>query len=171
MIILISGATHVGKTNLAQKLMEKYHYPYTSIDHIKMGLKRTGMINDIDGDELTEVIWPIIREIIKTIIENEQDAIIEGCYIPQNWKESFDEDYLKNIKCVYLIMSQKYIEKHFDSIRKYASIIEDRGDDEDCTIDRIKDENRIYLERCKKYNCEYILIDDKYNVESYQSGI
>ena len=36
MIILITGASHTGKTALAQKLLEKYKYPYLSIDHLKM---------------------------------------------------------------------------------------------------------------------------------------
>lgn len=31
MIILITGASHTGKTALAQKLLEKYKYPYLSI--------------------------------------------------------------------------------------------------------------------------------------------
>jgi len=42
MIILITGASHTGKTLLAQKLLEKYKYPYLSIDHLKMGLIRSG---------------------------------------------------------------------------------------------------------------------------------
>ena len=42
MIILIAGDTHTGKTILAQKLLEKYKYPYLSIDHLKMGLIRSG---------------------------------------------------------------------------------------------------------------------------------
>ena len=42
MIILITGASHTGKTVLAQKLLEKYKYPYLSIDHLKMGLIRSG---------------------------------------------------------------------------------------------------------------------------------
>ena len=41
MIVLITGASHTGKTTLAQKLLEKYKYPYLSIDHLKMGLIRT----------------------------------------------------------------------------------------------------------------------------------
>ena len=41
MIILIAGASHTGKTALAQKLLEKYQYPYLSIDHLKMGLIRS----------------------------------------------------------------------------------------------------------------------------------
>ena len=42
MVILVTGASHIGKTVLAQKLLEKYKYPYLSIDHLKMGLIRSG---------------------------------------------------------------------------------------------------------------------------------
>ena len=84
MIILISGSTHTGKTNLAQRLLKKYHYPYLSIDHLKMGLIRSGKINlTVEDDELlVPQLWKIIKEIIKTAIENNKNLIIEGCYIP-----------------------------------------------------------------------------------------
>ena len=42
MVIIITGASHTGKTALAQRVLEKYHIPYLSIDHIKMGLIRSG---------------------------------------------------------------------------------------------------------------------------------
>ena len=48
-----------------------------------------------DDDKLTDYLWNIVKEIIKTNIENNQNIIIEGCYIPFNWKESFDAEYLK----------------------------------------------------------------------------
>ena len=56
MIILITGASHTGKTLLAQKMLEKYNYSYLSIDHLKMGLIRSGNTNltPEDDDELTE---------------------------------------------------------------------------------------------------------------------
>ena len=38
MIILITGASHTGKTLVAQKLLENYQYPILSIDLLKMGL-------------------------------------------------------------------------------------------------------------------------------------
>ena len=85
MIVLISGASHTGKTALAQKLLEKYHFPYLSIDHLKMGLIRSGNTNltPLSNDnDLTEYLWPIVREMIKTAIENKQNLIVEGCYIP-----------------------------------------------------------------------------------------
>lgn len=88
MIILITGASHTGKTLVAQKLLENYQYPILSIDLLKMGLIRSGntSLTPEDDEQLEKYLWPIIREMIKTAIENNQNLIIEGCYIPFNWK-------------------------------------------------------------------------------------
>ena len=66
MIILIAGASHTGKTLLAQRMLEKYKYPYVSIDHLKMGLIRSGNtdLTPEDDEALTDYLWPIVREII-----------------------------------------------------------------------------------------------------------
>ena len=94
MIILITGASHTGKTVLAQKLLEKYKYPYLSVDHLKMGLIRSGntSLTPMDDDKLTDYLWPIVRETIKTVIENQQSLIVEGCYIPYEWRKDFSEE-------------------------------------------------------------------------------
>ena len=130
MIILITGASHTGKTALAQKLLEKYKYPYLSIDHLKMGLIRSGYtkLTPEDDNELTDYLWPVIREIIKTAIENEQNLIIEGCYIPFNWSQDFEKEYISHIKFFCLVMSENYIRNHFANIKRYASAIENRVD-------------------------------------------
>ena len=113
MIIIITGASHTGKTLLAQNLLERYKFPYLSIDHIKMGLIRSGNINlnAEDDEQLTPYLWGIVREIIKTAIENKQNLIVEGCYVPFDWERDFDSKYLENIKYYCLIMSKEYIEK------------------------------------------------------------
>lgn len=166
MIYLISGSTHTGKTALAQKLVEKYHYSCMSLDHLKMGLIRSGMttLTPEDDDKMTDLLWPIVKEMIKTAIENEQNMIIEGCYFPYDWKTYFDEEYLEDIKLICLIMSENYIEKHFEDIQKYASVIEERGDDEYCTKELLLRDNRVCLEMCKKYECDYYLINEEYTV-------
>ena len=167
MIILITGASHSGKTMLAQKLLEKYKYPYLSIDHLKMGLIRSNNTNLSplsDCSELTNYLWPIVREMIKTAIENNQNLIVEGCYIPFDWEKDFDNEYKENIKYYCLVMSEKYIRNHFDDIMKYANVIENRLCD-DCVIEElINDNNRIY-EAVKEYNLNYILIDENYEIE------
>ena len=144
MIILIAGASHTGKTHLAQKLLEQYHYPYLSIDHLKMGLIRSGNTNMtvFDDDALTEYLWPILCEMIKTAIENNQNLIVEG----------------------WLIMTQSYIEHHFDEIRSFACVIEQRIDDSYCTKQWLVEENKKTYENCRHFGCNHILIDENYEI-------
>ena len=168
MIILITGASHTGKTLLAQKLLEKYKYPYLSMDHLKMGLIRSGntMLTPVSDDKrLTNYLWPIVRDMIKTAIENGQNLIVEGCYIPFEWAQDFEKEYRNEIRFCCLVMSEKYIKNHFDNIRSYASVMEDRGDDEDCTLETVIRDNAQMLEQCIRHGVEYIFIDKEYQVD------
>lgn len=166
MIISITGASHVGKTALAQKLLEKYKYPYLSIDHLKMGLIRSGYtkLTPEDDNELTDFLWPIIREMIKTAIENKQNLIIEGCYIPFDWSKDFEKEYIEHIKYYCLVMSGDYVKNHFASIKRYASVIENRLDDEWCTMESVLEDNAQFLELAQKFGVNSVLIDDKYEI-------
>ncbi len=168
MVILIAGASHTGKTALAQKLLEKYKFPYLSIDHLKMGLIRSGntTLTPLSDDKaLTDYLWPIVREMIKTVIENEQNLIVEGCYIPFAWSKDFESEYIENIKYYCLVMSNKYITNHFSDIKKYASVVENRMDDEGCTIEAVLRDNAEILEQCQNYKVNDLLIDDEYQVD------
>lgn len=167
MIILIAGASHTGKTALSQKLLEKYKFPYLSIDHLKMGLIRSGHTNLTpysSDQELTQYLWPIVRETIKTAIENNQNLIVEGVYIPFDWQKDFEESYLENIKYCCLVMSEKYIKNHFDDIKKHENVVEKRLCD-DIDIIEILNDNKNNLSLCKKYKLNYILIDDEYRID------
>ena len=167
MIVLITGASHTGKTALAQQLLEKYKYPYLSIDHLKMGLIRSGntkLTPISDDSDLTSYLWPIVREIIKTAIENKQNLIVEGCYIPFDWQKDFGSEYLENIKYYCLVMSEDYIRNNFADIKRYANVIESRLDDDYCTLESVLEDNAEFLKLAKMHNVNYILIDDKYEI-------
>ncbi len=159
MVILISGCSHTGKTLLAQKLLEKYQYPYLSIDYLKMGLIRSGQteLTPSDDKELLPYLWNIVKEIVKTAIENEQNLI--------DWKYDFDENYLRHIKFLCLIMTEKYIHAHFADIKHHADDIEKRLDDSWLNEEELIAENKKNLESCKKYGCKYILINDEYKID------
>ncbi len=146
MIIIISGASHTGKTVLAQRLLEKYKYPYLSLDHLKMGLIRSGNTNltPEDDEQLTDYLWPIVREMIKTAIENRQNLIVEGCYIPFDWRKDFDGNDLTDIKFLCLAMTDEYIDAHFAEIKNHASEIESRIDDSYLTIEGVKADNQMF---------------------------
>ena len=168
MVVLITGASHTGKTYLAQKLLEKYKYPYISVDHLKMGLIRSGYtkLTPLSDDKsLTNYLWPIVREMIKTVIENEQNLVIEGCYIPFNWEKDFEREYLDKIKFYCLVMSDKYIKRNFENIVKFESVIENRSRDNEFTLQMALKDNAQTLEQCKKNHKNYIFIDEDYQVD------
>lgn len=164
MIILITGASHTGKTLLAQRMLEKYQIPYFSIDHLKMGLIRSGNtdLTPEDDGELTTYLWPIVREMIKTAIENKQNLIVEGCYIPFDWRQDFDEQYQRSIRFVCLAMSDAYIDSHFEEIKRHGSDIEARLDDSYCTVDEIKRDNREMIDGYQKTGETVTLIENDY---------
>ena len=168
MIFLITGASHTGKTVLAQKLLEKYKYPYLSIDHLKIGLIRSGntsltpMSNDAD---LTAYLWPIVREMIKTAIENKQNLIVEGVYISFDFAKDFDKGYLENIRYICLCMSEDYIISQFADIKKYANAVENRLCDEGLNVESVLADNARFLELAQKHKVDYVLIDDEYEID------
>ncbi|MBQ8788675.1 MAG: adenylate kinase [Oscillospiraceae bacterium] len=165
MVVLVFGASHSGKTLLAQKILEKYSYPYLSIDHLKMGLIRSGKtdLTPEDDEKLTEYLWPIVREIVKTAIENNQNLTVEGCYIPFDWAKDFDAKYLENIKAYCLVMTENYIRNNSDDIIKHADAIEKRLCDS-VDMEELIRENRQNLSLCEKgTNC--VIIDKEYKVD------
>ena len=164
MIILVTGASHTGKTLLAQKMLEKIHFPYLSIDHLKMGLIRSGVtdLTPEDDDALREYLWPIVREMIKTAIENRQNLIVEGCYIPFSWRQDFDEQYLLSIRFICLAMSERYIENHFGEIIEHESDIESRLVYADCSMDVLKADNKSIIDGFQRAGEQIALIDSDY---------
>ena len=166
MITLIAGTSHTGKTALAQRLLEKHGWPYLSLDHLKMGLIRSGYtdLTVEDDDALTALMWPIVREMIKTAIENEQNLVIEGCYLPFDWRKDFGAEYLPHIRFVCLVMTEAYLRARFDDVRRYANVVENRISDGLCLEALIRD-NAENLARCREHGCEVLLIDDEYQVE------
>ncbi len=164
MIILITGASHTGKTFLAQRMLEKYKYPSFSIDHLKMGLIRSGntTLTPLDDDALTDFLWPIVREIIKTAIENRQNLIVEGCYVPFDWRKDLTDEYLTDIRIICLAMTGDYIDKHFGDIAGMSSVIESRLDHSDCTIAKLKEDNRQFYEGFLKAGERVTLIQENF---------
>lgn len=168
MVFLIAGASHTGKTVLAQRLLQKYGYPYLSIDHLKMGLIRSGYtaLTPMSSDrDLTDYLWPVVREMVKTVIENGQNLIVEGCYIPFDWEKDFAEKYRTQIQYRCLVMSEAYIRSHYQDIKKYADVVEQRVDDSACTVESLLRDNAQALESCQKYGVKYVLIDGDYCVD------
>ena len=62
-------------------------------------------------------------------------------------------------------MSENYIKNHFCNIKKYASAIENRLDDDWCTMESVLEDNAQFLKLAKKYNVNTVFIDDMYEIK------
>lgn len=166
MVILIGGSSHTGKTLLAQQLLTKYKIPYTSIDHIKMGLIRgynnCGFTAIDDDDIISEKMWGVIKGIIDTCIENNQNIILEGCYL--------SADKVKQIICndiiiLYIGFSEQYIQSNFDKIIQYENIIERRKYPSEILKNDFIFQNSELKQKCIKSNLPYFEINFDYDKE------
>lgn len=170
MVILISGISCTGKTLMAQKLLEKYKIPYFSIDHLKMGLLRGDISCSFTPTDNNEVIgkklWPIIKGIIMTNIENNQNIIIEGCYLLPNFVKDFEKEYLEHIISVFIGFSTNYIKDNFvANIIKHRNAVEKRVYEEDRPITQFIDEHDELRKKCIENGVNYFEIDSNYKKE------
>ncbi len=167
MVILIGGTGSSGKTKLANTLMGSLGIPYFSVDHLMMGIFRSdadcGFTPMSSVSIINRRLWPIIREMIKTNIENNHSAIFEGFQIlPQNL-DDFSEEYQSQILPIFLCFSPGYLENRYDQITKYRSVIETRSDVDD--ISRIKIVNYEVIDRCLASSKKFYSIKNDYESE------
>ena len=171
MIILIGGESHTGKTLLAQRLLEIYHYPYMSLDHLKMGFIK-GLENPPFGVEedskITAFLWDIVQGIIETC--KEQNLILEGVYLePKNVRNLLDSKPLAPIKVLFLTFSKQYILKQYHTIKRKENIIEKRKESYVASKEQLIKEHSVLKEQCKKYKLPFIEIQEDY--ESEMQGV
>jgi putative acetyltransferase len=170
-VILIGGAGYAGKTFMAQQLLEKYRYPYLSIDHLKMGLFRAdrgcGFTPEDSSRHIGEILWPILKGIITTNIENKQNIIIEGCYLLPDRVLELEPEYLKEVVSFYMGFSEEYINKYLElKIIRNRSVIEARDYEDSETVLEIVMESHDQRDLCEKYNAKYFEINDDYETET-----
>ncbi len=163
MVLLIGGVSHVGKTLLAQRLLEKYRYPYTSIDHIKMGLIRgyTGCgFTALDSDAvISRALWGVLQGMVDTCLENRQNLILEGCYLPPEQVKKYDR---ADLAAVYLAFSEAYIRTRFDRIIGYENAIETRKFPGDLDLEPFIRENAELQDACAAAGVPCFVIQGDY---------
>ncbi|MBF4692014.1 zeta toxin family protein [Fusibacter sp. Q10-2] len=170
MVILISGASCTGKTLLSQKILENHHISYYSIDHIKMGLYRADIncgFTPLDADEhIGEKLWPILKGIIMTAIENKQDLVIEGAYIFPEYLKDLSQDYCDHILPVFICFSESYIQANYNSgIIKYRHIAESRDYEEDRPQEVFIHDHTNLMKKCEAAEISCFMIQTHYEEE------
>ena len=172
MVILIGGSSHVGKTMVSHRLIRKYGYECLSLDSLKEAFLKTQLGNPgTRGDyQMRYWMWPFAAEVVRYAIQNGRNLIVEGCYIPAEWADSFSESELKKIRCVFIVMSENYLRAHENEVRDHANDIESRkGDDID--LKRLITCSQEFKEDCLRTGTYYIEIDGEYDEDSLVDAV
>jgi len=136
MIILISGASHTGKTMLAKRLCERYQIPYKNIEYIKQHMLLSAdsdginVGNALESNKyvLSENVWFIVENIVRDGLEKGEGMVLDGNFLPPHRVRALDD---VGVISMHLIFTPEYIEKNYDVIlkhRKEESSIHDDGD-------------------------------------------
>ena len=167
MVILIGGSSHVGKTLVARRLVAKYGYDCIPLDFLKEAFQRSGIGNPGDRDDyqMRYWMWPFVVQIIKKAVASDRSLILEGCYIPAEWAQSFTKGELGNIRCVFLVMSEGHLRTRFDEVKEHAQDAELRGT-EPLDLWRLINCSAEFREQCIGTGTYYIEIDGAYDLDS-----
>ena len=151
MILLIGGESCTGKTLLAQRLLEKCGIPYLSADHVKMGLIRGGLA-DFSAEEddrlISDRMWGVLSGILKTVVENRQHLIMEGCYFRPALTARLEEAYRPAVLEVYLGFSDAYNRARYADILSHRNAIEHRLYPETRSMEALLQAHRALREEC-----------------------
>jgi 2-phosphoglycerate kinase len=165
-VILIGGLGSTGKTYLAHRLMIQLEIPYISIDHIMMGIYRSnskcGFTPQSDHITIGKILWPLIKEMVKTNIENSHSIIFEGFQLIPELIDKIESPYKEKIISIYLCFTNKYINKYYEDISSFRSVIEKRDDFDSKEMMILKGTD--FIEKYNNKN-ECFLIDNEFEQE------
>lgn len=170
MVTFIGGYSCAGKTKLVKRLMGEVKIPYFSIDYLKMGLFRSNKdcrFTPLDNDDhIANILWPIIREMAYTYIENGQNIVIGGCYIMPEQINYIEEKYKEYIRFVFIGFPENYIRDNFESgIIANKGVEEDRANEDERPISAFIEGHNELRNRALALKQKFYMIDGEYVVE------
>jgi putative acetyltransferase len=144
MIYFVAGAARAGKTYMAKRLMAMLGIPLLELDYLKMGfangLPEYGIHPFQDEATLGNLLWPYVKGIIKAMVENEDDYIIEGCYVLPEFAAEARQKHGGVIRACFLGYADMSLSEKLAEVRRYGGESGDplRDYDDDAAVSDIQ---------------------------------
>jgi 2-phosphoglycerate kinase len=124
LLYIIGGAARAGKTIIAQEFLERSQVPFLSLDLLKMSLVKGMPEAGIDPQEssrrLAIRLWPVVRGLASTILENARDYLIEGDMILPSQVREISADFPGQIRSCFVGFGDESVSKKLFVIRKHT---------------------------------------------------
>jgi len=145
--------------------LEQLKMPYLSVDHLKMGLFHgwpgCGFHPEGDREATGAALWPVVKAMAMTAIENGQSMIIEGCYHSPAQIAEFEAGYAEHVIAFWMAFSRRYIEENYEKIKAFESAIERREND-DPNPEKLINESEALRALCLAQGARFFEIDGDY---------
>ncbi len=170
MIYIIAGIAKSGKTTISKEFNKRYNIPYFSTDYIMMMLSKGNSNLDVNPDlsdsSVASQIQPYLYGMIKTMIENKVNYLIEGVHFNTDFSKELINEFPNDIKILYLGFKDTTIKLKIHELNKYKDKVENAWyssfNDEkmkELVSYLITESKRIYNE-CQMLSLKYIEVYD-----------
>ena len=152
MVTLLTGASHTGKTLLSQRLIQRRPCFCLSLDHLKMGLIRSGYTSLTPEDDhlaLTDYLWPSPGRWRRPPSKTARTCSWRAATSPFTWQRDFPPAYQEHLRFLCLVMTEDYLRANFSQVLAFENQGERRQRDPSYTLERALAENHFYLEGCR----------------------
>jgi len=170
MIYILGGIAKSGKTTIAKEFTKRYNIPYFSTDYIMMMLSRGNPELEVDPNAIDSIaakqIQPYVYGMIKTMVENNVDFLIEGVHFNPDFAKELMEEYPNDIKIVYLGYKDTSVILKIYELNKYKNELENiwyssYSDEEMVKLfSSLIDESEVLNKLCNTMKLNYIEVYD-----------
>lgn len=170
MIYILTGIAKAGKTLIANEIIKRKNIPLFSTDYIMMMLHRGNPDLDLDVDAtdpiVSDKLEPYIHGLLKTIIENKVDYLLEGVHFNPEFASRLLKEFPDDIRILYLGYKDVSSKQKEKELLQYQSHVENpwfltfKGVDfTNLVMYLIGESKRVFL-LCEEYGLTYIDVND-----------
>jgi hypothetical protein len=129
LLYLIGGAARSGKSTLARRLLDAYRLPCFCLDYLTSGLEegapRLGVRHELPDRRRGELVWPIVRGLLRNVVEVEPGYVVEGDVLLPSTIAEFAAARQGRVRACFLGYSRCAADAKRASIRAFPSAVND----------------------------------------------
>ena len=170
MIYILTGVAKSGKSLIAKEIVKRNSIPSFSTDYIMMmlakGNKNIGIDTEAGDRVVAKQLEPYIEGMLKTMIENGVNHLIEGVHFNHDFISRMMKEYPNDIKTLYLGFKDIDASVKGDELYKFQDSSDNKWflnlneKEFKVLINYLIDESRISYDLCREFSLDYIEVQD-----------
>jgi hypothetical protein len=165
MLYIVGGAARAGKSAVARRFLAETGVPYFPLDCLMMGFAKGfpehGVGPEDDELHVAELLWPVVKGIATTFVEEEIDYLIEGAQLHPRHVGELCEALPGDVRACFLGFAEVDTMTKLRQIRRFGGGEDDwlrHYDDQHVIreIERLKALSERLRAECSSYEIRYL---------------